>query len=84
MSSPAPGERRPALDDPDVRAFLLLWLLSREAGLPLDQVDSAQARAAVLRGLTAYAARHRRPGAARASGPPLWARMLHRHRSAAP
>jgi hypothetical protein len=84
MISPAPGERPHSLDDPDVRAFLLLWLLSREAGLPLDQVDGAQARAAVLRGLTAYAARHRRPAAARSSGPALWARLLHRHRSTAP
>ena len=84
MTTPAPGERWPSLDDPDVRAALLLLLLSREAGLPIDQVDSAQARSVVLRGLTAYAARHRRPGAARTSGPRLWARLLHRHRSTAP
>lgn len=84
MTSPAPGDPPSALDDPEVRAALLLLLLSREAGLPLDQVDSARARAVVLRGLAAYAARHRRPSAARTSGPRLWARLLHRHRSAAP
>ena len=41
----------PAPDDRRDRALLILLLLAREAGLTLDEVDGAGARALVGRGL---------------------------------
>ena len=40
------------LDDLPQRVLLMLLLLSREAELAVDQVDSPRARATVRRGLT--------------------------------
>ena len=40
------------LDDLPQRVLLLLLLLSREAGLAMEQVDSPRARSLVRRGIT--------------------------------
>ena len=40
------------LDDLSQRVLLLLLLLSREAGLAMEQVDSPRARSLVRRGIT--------------------------------
>ena len=60
-----PGAALP--DEARDRVLLLLALLAREAGLPLEQVDGPRARATVARGMAADAPPRRapRPGGVR-------------------
>ena len=66
----------PTADDPRRRALLILLLLAREAGLPPEQVDSAGARALVVRGLARSTVRRHR-STSRACGGRTW---MCRHR----